>query len=145
MKVVLTQQRYCTYGYKTSQSFSVIPIIKVTKKEELEMAFGKKTMNCKLGALGEARSVYTQAIALTDKNSTTAVHRGSLAFMVSELIIEELSIASAGTDELEIINVWVVSMTLFLISKPDQLSPFQHDLKNIPNKVTLNMKIASTQ
>ena len=36
-------------------------------------------------------------------------------------------------------------MTLFTISKPDQFYPFQHDLKNIPNKVTSNMKAASKQ
>ena len=29
------------------------------KHEELEMAFGKKSINCKLGDLVEARSVYT--------------------------------------------------------------------------------------
>ena len=42
--------------------------------------------------------MYTQTNTLTGKNWTTVVHRGSLAFMVPELIIEELSIASAGID-----------------------------------------------
>ena len=32
------------------------------------MAFGKKPIKCKLGNLGEARSVYTQTSALTSKN-----------------------------------------------------------------------------
>ena len=59
------------------------------KNEELEMAFGKKPIVCKLGDLREARSMYTQINALTGKNCTTAVHRESLAFMVAELIIEE--------------------------------------------------------
>ena len=36
-----------------------IPIIKVTKKKELEMAFGKKCINCRLDDLGETRSFYT--------------------------------------------------------------------------------------
>ena len=67
------------------------------KHEELEMAF----INCKLGNCAEMKSVYTQTNVLTCENCTTAVHRGSLAFMVLELIIEELSIASAGTDELK--------------------------------------------
>ena len=53
----------------------------------------------------------------------TAVHRESLAFMVPELIIEELSIASAGIDELKT-DVWVVSMTFFTILNPDQSHPF---------------------
>ena len=83
------------------------------KHEELEMA--KNLLNCKLGDLGEARSVYTQTNALTGKNCTTAVHRGSLAFMVPELIIEELLIASAGIDELKTAGVWLVSMTFFTI------------------------------
>ena len=60
------------------------------KYEKLEMTFGKKPIFCKLGDLGEARSIYTQTNALTGKNCTIAVHRGSLAFMVPELIIEEL-------------------------------------------------------
>ena len=66
------------------------------KHKKLEMAFGKKLINCKLSDLGETRSVYTQANALTDKNCTIVFHKGSLAFMVLELITEELSIASAG-------------------------------------------------
>ena len=106
---------------------------------------GKEPINCKLGNCAEMKSVYTQTNALTCENCTTAVHRGSFAFMVLELIIEELSIASAGTDELKTVDVWVVSMTFFTILNPDQSYPFQHDLKNIPNKVTSNMKAASKQ
>ena len=102
------------------------------KHEELEMAFGKKSINCKLGDLVEARSVYTQTNVLTGKNYITAVHRGSLAFMVPDLITEELSITSAGISELKTVDVWVVSMTFVTILKPDQSYPFQHDLKNIP-------------
>ena len=52
--------------------------------------------------------MYTQTYTLTGKN---AVHRGSLAFMVPELIIEELSMASAEIDELKSVDVWAVSMT----------------------------------
>ena len=81
---------------------------KIYKHEELEMAFSKNPINYKLGDLGKARSVYTQTNALTDKNCTTTVHRRSLTLMVPELIIEELSKASAGIDELKIVDVWVV-------------------------------------
>ena len=102
------------------------------KHEELEMAFCKKPINCKLGELGEARSVYTQSNALTGKNFTTVVHRGSLVFMVPELITEELSIASAIIDKLKTVDVKVVSMTFFTILKPDLPCPFHYYLKNIP-------------
>ena len=73
--------------------------------------------------MGETRPVYTQTNALSGTNCTTAVHRESLAFMVPELINEELSIASAGIDELKT-DVWVVSMTFFTILNPDQSHPF---------------------
>ena len=63
--------------------------------------------------------------------------------MVLELIIEELSIVSAGTEELKTVDVWVVSMTLFTILNIDQSYLFQNDFKNIPNKVTSNMNAAS--
>ena len=109
------------------------------------MAFGKKPIVCKLGDLGEARSMYTQTNALTDKNCTTAVHRGSLVFIVPELVIEELSIASAGTDELKTVDVWAVSVTFFTILNLGQSYPFQNDLENILNKVTSNMNAASIQ
>ena len=69
------------------------------------MAFGKNPINCKLGDLGEARLMHTQTNALTGKSYTTAVRRGSLAFMVPELIIDELSIASAGIDELKTVDL----------------------------------------
>ena len=61
----------------------------------------KKSIVSKLGDLGKARSMHTQTNALTGKNCSTAVQRRSLAFMVPELIIEELSLASAGIDELK--------------------------------------------
>ena len=88
------------------------------------MVFGKKPIKCKLGDLGEARSMYTQTNVLTGTNCTTAVHRESLAFMVPELMIEELSMASLN---------------------PDQSCPFQHDLDDTPNRVTSNMKVVSKQ
>ena len=65
--------------------------------------------------------------------------------MVPKLIIEELLIASAGTDGLKTVNVWAVSMTFFTILNPSQSYPFQHDFKNIPNKVTSNMEAAFKQ
>ena len=55
--------------------------------------------------------MYTQTYPLTGKNCKNAVHRGSLAFMVPELIIEELSMASAEIDELKSVDVSAVSMT----------------------------------
>ena len=65
--------------------------------------------------------------------------------MIPELIIEELSIASARIDELKTVDGWVVSMTFFPILNPPQTYPFQNDLKNIAYKITLNMKTASPQ
>ena len=76
------------------------------KHEELEMTFGKKPIVCKLGHLGNV---------LTGKNQTTAVHRGSLAFMAPELITEEVSIASARIEELKTVDVWAVLMAFFEI------------------------------
>ena len=58
--------------------------------------------------------IYIQANALTDKNRTTAVHRGSLVFVASELMIEELSIASAGIYELKAVDALsVISLIYF--------------------------------
>ena len=65
--------------------------------------------------------------------------------MVPELIVEELSIASAVTDELKTIGVWAVSMTFFTILNPDQSYPLQNDFKNILNEVTSNMKAPSKE
>ena len=63
--------------------------------------------------------------------------------MVPELIIEELSVVSAGTDELKTVDVWAVSMTFFTILNPDQSYPLQNNFKNVPNKVSSNMEAAS--
>ena len=64
--------------------------------------------------------MYTQTNALTGNNCTTAVHRGSLTFMVPELIIEKLSIWSAGIDKLKTVGLWSVSMEFFTVLNPDQ-------------------------
>ena len=110
------------------------------KKRTGDGVWQKNLLFFKFGDLREARSMYTKTNALT---CTSAVYRGSLEFMVPELIIEELSIASAGINELGTVDVRAVSMTFFTISNPDNSYPFQNDLKNIPNKVTSNMKAAS--
>ena len=60
--------------------------------------------------------------------------------MVLEMIIEELSIVSAGIVELKNVDVWEVTMTFFAVLNPDQSYPFQNDLENIPNKVTSNIE-----
>ena len=69
------------------------------------MAFDKKIIVCKLGDFGKARSIYTQNNALTGKNRATTVHRGSLAFIVQDMIIEELSIASVRINRLKPVDV----------------------------------------
>ena len=109
------------------------------------MVFDKKPVVCKFGDFREARSMYTKTNDLTDKNCTIAVHRGSLAFMDPKLIIEELSIASAGTDELKTVDVWAVLMIFLTTLNPDQYYPLQNYSKNIPNKVTSNITAASKQ
>ena len=65
--------------------------------------------------------------------------------MVPELIIEELSVASARIDELKTVDVWAVSIIFLTMLNPDQSYPFENDLKNVPNKVTSNMEPASKQ
>ena len=111
------------------------------KTKNFRWFLAKNLLFCKLGDSGEARSMYTQANPLTRKNRTTAVLRGSLEFMAQELIIEELSIKSAGIDELKTVYVWIVSKTFFTILNPEQSYPFQNDLKNIPNTVTYRSKL----
>ena len=88
---------------------------KSNKHKNRRWCLAKNLLFFKFGDLREARSMYTQTNALTGKNCTNAVHRESLVFMVPELIIEELSIASAGINELETVDVRAVSMILYNI------------------------------
>ena len=83
--------------------------------------------------------MYSQTNALTCKDHTTAVHRGSIAIMAPELIIEELSMTLTEIDELKTVEVWAVLMTFFKILNPGQSYPFQSDF---PNILTSNMEEA---
>ena len=65
--------------------------------------------------------------------------------MAPDLIIEELPIASAETDELTTADVWAVLMTFFTILNPNQSYPFQNNFKNIPIKVTSKIEAAFKQ
>ena len=60
--------------------------------------------------------------------------------MAPEVIIAELSKSKARID-----NIWAVLMTFFTILNPDQYYPFQNGSKNIPNKITSNMKTVFKQ
>ena len=119
-----------------------VPIIKVTNTKNWRWCLAKNLLSVNLVIWGK-RDLCIHRLA--GKKCTTAFHRESLSFMVPELITEELSIASGGTDDLKTVDVWVVSMTFFTILNPDQSYPFQNALKNIPNKVTSNMEAASKQ
>ena len=92
------------------------------------MVFRKNPIFCKLADSGKVRSMYRQTNALAGKNCSTAVHRGSLAFMVTELIIQELWIASAGIEELKAVDIRVFSITFFAILVRNQTYLFQNDL-----------------
>ena len=89
--------------------------------------------------------MFTQTNALTGKNRATAVHRGSLEALKPRTnnwrIINNIN----RIFELKTVDGWVVSMIFFAILNPDQSYPFQHDLKNIPNKTTSNMKAVFRQ
>ena len=74
----------------------------------------KNLLSVNLVIWGEARSRYTQTNA-----------RGSLAFMAPELIIEELSIPSAGIDELKTVDAWADLMPFFTILNPGQSYSFK--------------------
>ena len=54
--------------------------------------------------------------------------------MIAELTIEELSVPSAGIDELKTVDVWAVSMTLFTIWNPDQTYHFKMIYNILPIK-----------
>ena len=65
----------------------------------------KNLFSVNLVILGKARHMYTQTNALTSKNCTTTVYKESLAFIAPELIIEELSIASAEIGKLKTVDI----------------------------------------
>ena len=90
---------------------------------------GEEPINFKLGNCAEVKSVYTQSNALTCENCTTAVHRGSFAFMVLELIIEELSIASAGADELKTVVLQKFAKKNLICAKIKKDLASTHSLK----------------
>ena len=71
--------------------------------------------------------MYIQTNALTGKKCTAAVYRESLAFIVPELITEELSVASAGTDELKTVDLQKYANNLKYAKNKDLVST--HPLK----------------
>ena len=80
--------------------------------------------------------MYTQTNALIDKNRTTVVHRERLAFMAPELIIEELSIASAGVD-VSSSEKFSFSKSIASVFSPPTITIFSSGAKICPPLVQL--------
>ena len=68
-----------------------------------------------------------QTNVLLANSRTNALNRGSLAFMASELLLQEYLIQSVGIEELKAADIWDVLMTASVILNPDQMCPFGQD------------------
>ena len=110
--------------------------------EELQSAYDKKPIVCKVADLGEARSLYTRTNALFKNDKTKFIDRGSQPFMAPELVVSELLLTSAGIDDLKRADVWSVLMTIFMILNPDQEFPFERDI-DVTNKTTPELLLNS--
>ena len=65
---------------------------------------------------------------------TRFVNRGSPAFMAPEMQIETQVIDSARIGDMKKIDIWALTLTLFLIINPDLSYPCEYDVKELQNK-----------
>ena len=112
------------------------------KASRLNAVFQEQPILCKLGDLGEARSVFAQTCMFTGNTHTCFISRGSTAFMAPEILIQEELLEFTGIDEMKKIDIWALLMTLFLVINPDQTHPFELNInesrKNSTDKVFVN-------
>ena len=73
------------------------------RESELTERFSKQPVICKLGDLGEARSIVAQTCIVPGNTRTRFINRGSPAFMVPEIQIESHLLESAGIEEKKLI------------------------------------------
>ena len=99
------------------------------RESELAERFSKQPIICKMGDLGEARSIVTQTCIVPGNTQTRFINRGSPAFMAPEIQIESQLLESAGIKDFKKIDMWAFLMTIFLVMNPDQSYPYEHDLK----------------
>eukprot|EP00794_Sanderia_malayensis_P019450 gene19450-21376_t len=97
--------------------------------KERKEAYNHKRIICKLADLGEARSKLCQTKALAGNNRTKKLHRGSTAFMAPEISVPEIMLRSANLEQLKLIDMWALLMTMFVCLNPDQGYPFQNNTK----------------
>ena len=94
----------------------------------LNAAFQEQPIVCKLGDLGKARSAFAQTCMITWNTHTRFITRGSTACMAPEILIQEELLEFAGIDEMKMIDIWALLMTLFLVINPDQTHPFEFNI-----------------
>ena len=82
------------------------------KASRLNAVFQEQPIVCKLGDLGEARSVFAQTCMVTGNTHTRFITRGRTAVGSGNLIQEEL-LEFSGIDEMKKINIWALLLTLF--------------------------------
>ena len=111
------------------------------KYEELEMAFGKKPIVCKLGVLWGPRSIYTQTNALTGKNRCPKRKLGIQGTRTYNWrIINSISRNWQGK------NCWRIgSFNNILYNIKSRSVLDQNNFKNVPNKVASNLETAFKQ
>ena len=65
---------------------------------------------------------------------TRFVNRGSPTFMVPEIQTETQLIDSVGNEDVKKIDIWELTVRVFLIVSPEIFYPYENDVKELQNE-----------
>ena len=100
-------------------------------KREVEEAWTRNPITCKLVDFGENRVALQQTETLCHTR-TTNVDRGTVVYMAPELFASEGEPMSL--DQLKACDVWSLGMIIFLLVNPDLEFPHQYELDQLLQK-----------
>ena len=103
--VLISNQHYCQFD----------------DKREVEEAWARNPITCKLVDFGESRAALQQTATLCH-TKTTNVDQGTVVYMAPELFASKSGPMSL--DQLKACDVWALGMIMFLLLHPDLEFPY---------------------
>ena len=100
----------------------------MANSSEVEQAWLREGIVCKLADFGESRSKFDQTATL-HHTRTTNLQRGTLVFNPPEALDGRHKLVSCSLDELKQGDIWSLGMLLFVLLNPELEIPYSQELE----------------
>ena len=96
--------------------------------DDIEEAWERRPLVCKVADFGESRSSEIQTNSIL-QSKTNRVNRSTPVYMAPEMLVEEMRLPVASTEDLKRADIWSFGMTLFVLLNRSIRYPYYGEIQ----------------